>query len=55
MEELGMRKYLALIAAVAFFCVWMSKVGNPHVVETMGGLAIAFIVWAVVFFWGRGK
>ncbi len=36
-----MAKYIGIIAGLAVFGVWMSIVGNPHVVETVIGLVIA--------------
>ena len=37
----------ALVAGLLFFGIWMSIVGNPHVVETAIGLLIA----AALGFW----
>lgn len=35
-----MAKLVAIIVGLAAFGLWMSIVGNPHVVETVIGLAI---------------
>jgi hypothetical protein len=40
---------LAIIAALAVFGFWMNIVGNPHVVETVLGLAIAVGVFLTVW------
>ena len=37
-----MAKIVALVVALAIFGGWMSIVGNPHVVETVIGLVLAF-------------
>jgi hypothetical protein len=37
-----MAKIAALIVGLGIFGGWMSIVGNPHVVETIIGLALAF-------------
>lgn len=43
-----MAKVIGLVVALAVFGIWMSIVGNPHVVETVIGLVLAIIagVWA---------
>jgi hypothetical protein len=35
-------RLLAVIVGLSVFGVWMSIVGNPHVVETVIGLVLAF-------------
>lgn len=44
-----MAKVVATVAALAVFAVWMSAVGNPHVVETVLGLVIAGAVGLFVW------
>lgn len=39
-----MTKLLGLVAGLGAFALWMSVVGNPHVVETVIGLVIAVVV-----------
>ena len=43
-----MSKIIGVVVALAVFSVWMSVVGNPHVVETVIGLVLAAVagVWA---------
>lgn len=41
------KKVFSFIVGLVVFIVWMSIVGNPHVVETVLGLIIS----AVVGFW----
>lgn len=48
-----MAKVLGLVAAFAIFSVWLSVVGNPHVVETVIGLVLAAIAGFWVFFKAR--
>jgi hypothetical protein len=40
-----MAKLAGLIAGLAVFAVWMSIVGNPHVVETAMGVGISGCVY----------
>lgn len=35
------------------FGLWMSIVGNPHVVETVLGLVLAAVVWLTVWYQTR--
>ena len=37
-----MAKIAALVVGLGIFGVWMSIVGNPHVVETVIGIVLAF-------------
>jgi hypothetical protein len=39
---------IRLIFGLAVFGLWMSVVGNPHVVETTMGLVIAGVTWFVI-------
>ncbi len=41
----------ALVAGLAVFGVWMTIVGNPHVVETVIGLVLAAGVGFYVHRW----
>ena len=41
------RTLLAMVSGLLFFGIWMSIVGNPHVVETVIGLVMA----ACIGFW----
>lgn len=41
-EEGNMEKIIGLIVGLVVFGIWMNIVGNPHVVETVLGLVIAF-------------
>lgn len=45
-----MARVLGLVAALVVFSVWLSVVGNPHVVETVIGLVLAVIAGFWVFF-----
>ena len=44
-----MAKALGLIAGLAVFVVWLSLVGNPHVVETVISLVIAVVAGFYVY------
>ena len=44
-----MAKIAALIAGLAVFGVWMTIVGNPHVVETVIGLLLAIVAGGWVY------
>lgn len=48
-----MAKILGLVTALAVFSVWLSVVGNPHVVETVIGLVLAAVAGFWVFFQAR--
>jgi len=39
---------LGIIAGLVVFSIWMNIVGNPHVVETVLGVAIAVITGVFV-------
>jgi uncharacterized membrane protein YqjE len=45
-----MASLLGLVAGLATFVLWLSVVGNPHVVETVIGLVLALIagIWTYV-------
>ena len=43
-----MTKLIGLVAGLAVFALWMSNVGNPHVVETIIGVVLALVVWFYV-------
>ena len=43
-----MTKLIGLVAGLAVFALWMSNVGNPHVIETIVGVVLALIVWLYV-------
>lgn len=45
-----MATIFGLVAALVVFSVWLSVVGNPHVVETVIGLVLATITGFWVFF-----
>lgn len=45
-----MAAVFGLVAALVVFSVWLSVVGNPHVVETVIGLVLAAIAGFWVFF-----
>lgn len=45
-----MAMLIGIVAGVAVFFLWMSMVGNPHVVETVMGLVLAVVVWIAVWF-----
>jgi len=51
-QQLGaiasMTKLIGLVAGLAVFALWMSVVGNPHVVETIIGIVLALVVWFFV-------
>jgi uncharacterized membrane protein YqjE len=42
-----MASLLGLVAGLATFVLWLSIVGNPHVVETVIGLILALVagIW----------
>lgn len=42
---------LALLAACVSFVVWIALVGNPHVVETVIGMVLAWLVYRNVCRW----
>lgn len=44
-----MAKFIGAVVAFAVFFGWMSLVGNPHVVETVIGLAFALVAGAFVY------
>ena len=44
-----MAKASGLIAGLVVFVVWLSMVGNPHVVETVIGLVIAVVTGFYVY------
>lgn len=48
-----MATVLGVVAALVVFSVWLSVVGNPHVVETVIGMALAVIAGFWVFFKAR--
>ena len=41
------RLWLSIVAGVGSFALWMSIVGNPHVVETGLGILLGLIVFFV--------
>lgn len=47
--EIFMAPIFGLIAALIVFLLWLSVVGNPHVVETVIGLVLAVIAGFWVF------
>ena len=42
-----------LVAALVVFSIWLSVVGNPHVVETVIGMVLGAIAGFWVFFKAR--
>lgn len=43
-----MTRLIGLVAGLAVFALWMSNVGNPHVIETIIGVVLALVVWFYV-------
>lgn len=44
-----MAKLLGLLVGFGVFSLWLSMIGNPHVVETVIGLILALIAGLWVF------
>ena len=44
-----MKSAISAIAAAGVFYGWMSMVGNPHVIETSIGIALALVTWLFVY------
>ncbi len=46
-------KIVSLLVAIGVFALWLSVVGNPHVVETVIGLVLAAFAGFWVYFKAR--
>jgi len=42
------KEIISVVSGIVVFIVWMKLVGNPHVIETVIGLVISFIIGGFV-------
>ena len=58
MKGSELRGLVSVAAGLTVFGIWMSIVGNPHVVETVIGMALSAYVGYKVYsfsFWSKSK
>ena len=56
MNAREVRVLISAVAGLVVFGFWMSVVGNPHVIETVIGLALGFFIGYKVYnlsYWSR--